>query len=75
MANIKLELEPFNVPDTVEVTPFEGVTKEGITRISLSEIPSDALAELCEKFRNQVFEKAGVRDPRYTGVRSNILDN
>lgn len=67
---IELALRPFTVPNfvAVELPPRprqEGFDPEGGT-FPLSLVDEETLAELCEIFREEVFKKAGKKDPKYT---------
>jgi hypothetical protein len=60
---------PWSTPNFVitryEVRPRE----EGITegpKLPLAQVDAATLAELCDEFRREIFEKAGKPDPRGT---------
>lgn len=67
MITIKTGLKPFTVPNFVVAVQAARPRQEGFTeapKYALSEIPSETLSDLCDRFRKSVFEKAGKADPR-----------
>ena len=69
--NIELKLKPFSTPNfvLVEETPLsrQDGYREG-RKFSLSEIGVVELSALCDKFRSEVFKKAGKVDPSLVDV-------
>ena len=67
--NIELKLKPFSTPNfvLVEETPLsrQDGFREG-RKFSLGEIGAVELSALCDKFRMDVFTKAGKDDPSLT---------
>lgn len=67
MTQIKLGLNPFQTPNYVSVKrpprPRQDGWQESPT-IPLRELDEQALSELCDAFRAEVFKKAGKQDPR-----------
>lgn len=68
MAQIKIKLKPFLTPNfaLMESPPRsrqEGFNAERNT-VPLSELSVEALDELCQEFRANVFQKAGKSDPK-----------
>lgn len=59
-----VKLQPMTVPNFVlaESRIFEGFTES--PKFSLRELPADTLSALCDRFRADVFRKAGKADPR-----------
>lgn len=75
---IKLDLLPFNVPDTVLVKGPIGRRQDGwkpLDRIPLKDLDLATLNGLIEEFRIGVYEKAGIKfqNPRIVG--SNSVEN
>lgn len=66
MFTIKTGLRPFTVPNFVLATQAARPRQEGFTeapKYALSELPAETLADLCDKFRADVFARAGKLDP------------
>lgn len=67
MASIKVDLCPWSVPNFVRLRTPARPRQEGIKPDSeglpLSVVPVEALVQLCEEFRAEVFRKAGKPDP------------
>ena len=62
-----VELQPFSTPNYVLAKPRVGLRQDGwqeAPKWPLSEIDADTLAEMCEAFRVEIFQKAGKADPR-----------
>lgn len=63
---MKIELLGFATPNfVIQKTPARP-RQEGITeapKYALSEIPAEDLASLCDRFRSEIFRKAGKLDP------------
>jgi len=58
MSELKVEVEPFRVPNFVRAKDMpDGVSWP------LSKIPADVLGEMCEQFSKDVFKKAGKQPP------------
>ena len=67
--SIELKLKPFSTPNFVLVEEQPLSRQEGFQegrKFSLSEIGAVELSELCDKFRMDVFTKAGKDDPSLT---------
>lgn len=67
MAEAKLKLQPFRVPNYVLADAPARPRHEGYVetpKFALGELDDETLAELCDDFRRAVFAKAGRRDPR-----------
>lgn len=60
--SVKVEIEPFQVPDFVTVDDAPDFISED-TGIPLSALDSMALDKLCRDFRDEVFKKAGKEQP------------
>jgi hypothetical protein len=62
MATMKLELNPFDVPDHVTVKLPPGRREDGmqaLPTIALQDIDEETLASLCDEFTEAVFAAAG----------------
>ena len=67
--NIELKLKPFSAPNFVLVEETRLSRQEGCRegrKFSLREIGVVELSALCDKFRSEVFKKAGKDDPSLT---------
>lgn len=65
-ASIKVDLQPFSVPNFVLTHQEARPRQEGITetvKFALSELDADTLERLCQDFRKAVFEKASIPMP------------
>lgn len=64
--SVAVKLKPWTVPNfaSVEmpVKPREEGLQNGVS-FALNELPAEALAQLCDEFRAEVFRKAGKPDP------------
>jgi len=64
---MKIKLQPFTVPNYVigqsDPKPRQDGFAESL-KWSLSEVDEDALSALCDRFRHDVFTKAGKKDPK-----------
>jgi hypothetical protein len=65
---MKVKVKPFDVPNFViqEVTT-PGLKQDGFReapKYSVKELDSELLSALCDRFREDVFSKAGKIDPR-----------
>lgn len=70
MPKISVELQPWSTPNYVRIQ--EGA----VYGIPLKDIDAQALSEMCDQFRKEVFEKAGKEDPRVKGWKvSQHVDN
>lgn len=62
MSTIKVELQPFTVPNYVLVGSKSGLHQDGAwfdgLKYHISELSSETLSELCDEFRDAVFAKA-----------------
>jgi len=61
-----IKLQPFSTPNYVISESRVGTRQEGLIenpKWPLSEVDEDTLSQLCEKFREDVFKKAGKNDP------------
>ena len=68
MATIPLVINPFPVPVHVTVrmpttNRDDGTPKQSPT-FALTQLPPEALDQLCDQFRANVFTQAGQRDPK-----------
>ena len=67
MAEIKIELVPFSVPNYVLVKMPPARRQDGFTpdgpKYALADLDNEVLSALCREFRAKVFEKAGKDDP------------
>ena len=67
--NIELKLKPFLVPNFALIEEPPRPRHEGFgagRTFALKEIGAAELSELCDKFRSDVFKKAGKADPSLT---------
>jgi hypothetical protein len=64
---IKLKVRPWLVPDYASAEAPPRSREEGFDpcrlRFPIKELDAETLAELCDKFREEVFKKAGKEDP------------
>jgi len=58
-------LIPLTVLDTVIRRERRGGNLVEITHVPLHEVDAEDLADLCHRFRAEIFEKAGKLDPDY----------
>lgn len=66
MTNIKIKLDPFPVPSHVTTENLPSTRQEGWQdkpKFELKNLEPEALAELCDNFREAVFKRAGKLDP------------
>lgn len=64
MADIKIKLSPFSVPNYVLIEgPSTNDSGIQVPTYALNQLSEEALAELCDEFRASVFKKAGKKDP------------
>ena len=66
---MKIEIQPFTVPDYVIAVSKSGLKQDGLVespKFNIRDIEEQTLSELCDKFRYDVFEKAGKKDTRKT---------
>lgn len=64
---IKLKLRPFQVANYVSVESLPGLKQDGIVEaptFHVRDLDVDALSELCDRFRADVFANAGKADPK-----------
>ena len=64
---MKVKLKPFQVPNFILCEPTPSSRQEGMKeglKFALSEVDVETLEMLCEKFREDVFARAGKSDPR-----------
>lgn len=64
---MKIKLKPMRVPNYILSEPVVSKREDGIQeppKFALSEIDAETLDLLCDKFREDVFKKADVIDPR-----------
>lgn len=69
-AVLKVELQPFKVPNFVLAAQKRGVRAEGVTgetSYPLSDLDVETLEALCDEFRMEVFMKAGKEPPPQQG--------
>lgn len=70
-ATLKIELQPFKVPDFVLAVEKPGLREEGISwaqSYPLSDLDVETLEALCDAFRVEVFRKAGKQMPPSQGA-------
>jgi len=68
MTTIKIALKPFSTPNFVLLNFPAGERQHGFKEsptVPLSEVDADSLAKLCDDFREEIFRKAGKRDPAF----------
>ena len=61
-----LNLKPIRTPNYVLSETESSPRQEGLKeapKFHISELPADAISQLCDKFRADMFEKAGKKDP------------
>lgn len=66
MATVEQKLKPWLVPNFAVVESAARPRQEGFhtaQTVSLSELPAETLASMCDDFRAAVFAKAGKPDP------------
>lgn len=66
MAEMKLELEPWQTPNFVIFKMPPRPRGEGLNeapKLPLAEVDVMVLSDLCDEFRAEVFRKAGKTDP------------
>jgi len=71
---IEIKLKPFTVPNFVILEQKPGRREDGIQAapsIPLADMAADDLAAMCDKFRADVFAKAGKAD---TGALTQLLE-
>ena len=64
---LNIELQPFTTPNFVRAALPPGKREDGFKETPcypLSDLDSLTLHKLCEDFRNEVFRKAGKKQPR-----------
>lgn len=69
MTQINLDIQPFDVPDSVSLITKPGKRSDGFKpspKFLISELDSKILSEMCNEFRKNVFEKANKKDPHLT---------
>jgi len=69
---MKIKLIPWHTPNFVigEMPPRnrgEGFNPDAAPKWSIEEVDAETLSEQCDKFRAEVFEKAGKVDPQALG--------
>lgn len=65
-ATLKVELKPFQVPNFVLAAEKTSSREDGFNKgvsYPLSDLDPYTLDALCNQFRNEVFKKAGKRQP------------
>jgi hypothetical protein len=77
MAQMKIKLQPFSIPNYVimEVPPRS--RQEGMVespKFKLEELDAETLESLCDDFRKAVFAKAGKTDPRMAAANTGPPD-
>lgn len=66
-ANVKIELLPFGTPNfVILVMPPDSpaVPRGDSPKLALKDVDAQALADLCDQFRAEIFQKAGKPDPQ-----------
>jgi len=72
MAEIRLSLKPFTVPNYVSVQqPPSNEDRHTDAFHPLAALDANVLAEMCDEFRADVFRKAGKPDPSCTCLGGN----
>lgn len=69
-ATLQVELQPFQTPNFVRSVSKPGLKQDGMQELpcySLSDLDSLTLDKLCDKFRAEVFQKAGKEQPPRQG--------
>lgn len=69
-ATLEVALQPFQVPNFVRPVAKPGKKEDGFSETvayPLSDLDSLTLDRLCEQFRNEVFRKAGKKQPPTAG--------
>lgn len=68
MATIQLKLQPIRVPNfIIQETTTHQTRQEGFVespKFAIAELESETIAQLCDEFRANMFEKAGKIDPK-----------
>lgn len=62
-ATIRVELEPFSVPNSVRAVKKAGQEPTETACYPLSDLDSGTLDHMCNRFRDAVFAKAGKEQP------------
>jgi len=68
---IELPIIPWEVPDNIQLKGTPKSRQEGFkpsTSIALHEIDATTLSAQCDRFREEVFKKAKLIDPRTTDL-------
>jgi hypothetical protein len=63
----EVEVQPFTTPNFVITVMPPGARQEGIKeapKIPLADMEAATLSLLCDQFREEIFSKAGKKDPR-----------
>jgi hypothetical protein len=71
-ATLQVELQPFQTPDFVRAVGEPGLKQDGMQEFPgypLSDLDPLTLDQLCRRFRNEVFLKAGKAQPPEEGCR------
>ena len=66
---MKIRLQPFQTPNYVIAESKPGLKQDGMVECPkwhVNEIDEETLSDLCDRFRKDVFAKAGKRDPKNT---------
>lgn len=69
-ATLQVELQPFQTPNFVRAVSKPGLKQDGTQELPcypLSDLDSLTLDKLCDKFRAEVFQKAGKEQPPRQG--------
>lgn len=69
---IGLEARPWEIPDGVHINMPPGKRQDGFIvakPISLKDVDAEILAQLCNRFRKDVFKAAGKEDPEIAKIR------
>lgn len=62
-----VELQPFTTPNFILFAAPPGLRGEGFKetpKIALADAEPETLSILCDRFRRDIFEKAGKKDPQ-----------
>lgn len=66
---MNIEIKPWLTPDFITaVMPTsrrqDGFNPDNVPKWHVSEVDEETLSEQCDKFREEVFKKAGKKDPK-----------
>jgi len=67
MPKMEVDLQPWNVPNFVIAVMPPGKRQDGLKEApkwNLRDVSAEVLSAQCDKFRAEIFEKAGKVDPK-----------